>query len=158
MITPKFIAVTVPGLMAAVLLSVAAGTPAAPNDAIGTVRSSSGDVQIERSGQHVAAVPGMAVRQVDRIVTGRGGAVSLSFADASVLSAGPYTVLVLNQYRFDPQTGRGNFYVSLKRGALSAIAGRLVEQSPGSMLVRTPTALLAVRGTEFVARVDGAGR
>ncbi len=80
-------------------------------------------------------------------------AVGLSFADSAMLSAGPNTVLVLDQFAFDPYTRKGSFDVSLKRGTLSAIAGKLVSETPGSMRVRTPSAVLGVRGTEFVAQV-----
>lgn len=124
-------------------------------EAIGLIKTQSGDVHIERQGTRIAAAVGVAVDRADRIVTGRDGSVGVSFTDGAILAAGPNTVLVLDQFKYDPTTREGNFDVSLRRGTLSAISGKLVAQTPGSMKVRTPTAVLAVRGTEFVVRVEG---
>lgn len=126
-------------------------------DGIGRVKVTKGTVQIERAGERVPAAVGAVVYQSDRVVTGKDGSVGLTFADNSLLSAGPNTVLVLDQFRFDPDTLQGGFEVSLQKGTLSAVGGKLVEQTPGSMKVRTPTAVLGVRGTELVARVQRRG-
>jgi hypothetical protein len=96
----------------------------------------------------------MAVFQADRIVTGRDGSIGLTLADNAMLSAGPNSVLELDRFRFDPSTHKGNLDVSLKKGTLSAIAGKMVAENPESMKVRTPAAVLGVRGTEFAVRVD----
>jgi hypothetical protein len=37
---------------------------------------------------------------------------------------------------------------------LAAISGKMVKQSPESMKIRTPSAIMGVRGTEFVVQVD----
>lgn len=133
-------------------------TPAfAQSDRIGVVKTQTGTVHIERGGQRAAATVGAPVFRNDRIVTGRDGSVGVTFPDNAMLSAGPNSVLVLDQYRFDPSTHEGAMDVSIQRGTLSAIAGKLVETTPGSMRVRTPSAVLAVRGTEFVVRVEPVG-
>ena len=44
--------------------------------------------------------------------------------------------------------------MSLNRGTLAVISGRIAKQSPEAMTVRTPTAILGVRGTEFVVKVE----
>ena len=46
------------------------------------------------------------------------------------------------------------FDASLKKGSLSVISGRIAKQSPDAMTLRTPSAILGVRGTEFVVSVD----
>jgi hypothetical protein len=123
-------------------------------DAIGVVKTQSGDVRIERGGARVAATVGAPLERADRIVTGRDGAIGISFADGAVLSVGPGSVLVLDSFDYDPTTRAGNLDVSIRRGTLSAISGKLVAQTPGAMKVRTPSAVLAVRGTEFAVQVD----
>lgn len=127
---------------------------AAHAEPIGLIKVQSGEVHIERQGTRVAAAVGVPVDRGDRIVTGRDGSVGLSFADGAILSAGPGSVLMLDAFNYDPSTRAGNFDVSVRRGTLSAISGKLVTQSPGAMKVRTPTAVLGVRGTEFVVHVD----
>ena len=138
-------------VMAVALLGFATTSVA---DEIGIVKVVSGTVHIERQGQRVPAAVGARVDRADRIVTGKDGSIGLSFADSSIVSAGPNSVVDLDQFRYDPTSREGNFDISLKRGTLSAISGKLVEQKPGAMQVRTPTAVLAVRGTEFAVHVD----
>jgi hypothetical protein len=48
----------------------------------------------------------------------------------------------------------GEFEGNLKKGRLAAISGKMVKQSPESMKIRTPSAIMGVRGTEFVVQVD----
>lgn len=127
---------------------------AAHGEPIGLIKVQSGEVSIERQGARLAAAVGVPVDRGDRIVTGRDGSVGVSFTDGSILSAGPSSVLVLDAFNYDPSTRAGNFDVSVRRGTLSAISGKLVTQTPGAMKVRTPTAILGVRGTEFVVHVD----
>jgi hypothetical protein len=121
---------------------------------IGLVKVTSGDVVIERGDERLAAAVGMPVFQKDRIVTGRNGSIGLTLADNAMLSAGPDSVLALETFRFDPGTHAGQLEVSLESGTLSAIAGKMVEANPESMKVRTPAAVLGVRGTEFAVRVE----
>ena len=74
--------------------------------------------------------------------------------DDSLLSAGPNSVLSLDHYAFDPTTQQGRFDTTLNRGTLNVISGRIAKQSPDSMTVRTPHAVLGVRGTHFVVSHD----
>ena len=123
-------------------------------EGIGKVKVLHGDVRIEHSGQTSSAAIGAPVYQDDRIVTGKDGSVGLLFEDDSRISAGPNSVLALNQFKFDKTTDEGNFDVSLQKGTLSVISGKLTKKTPGAMKVTTPAAVLAVRGTEFSAKVD----
>jgi len=123
-------------------------------EGIGNVKVLHGDVRIERSGQASPAVIGAPVYQNDRVITGKDGSVGLLFEDDSRISAGPNSVLALDQFNFDKTTDDGNFDVSLKKGTLSVISGKLTKKTPGAMKVTTPAAVLAVRGTEFSVKVD----
>ena len=59
-----------------------------------------------------------------------------------------------HRYEFDSTTNAGRFDASLQRGTLAVVSGRLAKQSADAMTVRTPTAILGVRGTEFVVSVQ----
>jgi hypothetical protein len=123
-------------------------------EGIGKIKVLHGDVRIERSGQASSALIGAPVYQNDLVITGKDGSVGLLFEDDSRISAGPNSVLALNQFNFDKTTDDGNFDVSLKKGTLSVISGKLTKKTPGAMKVMTPAAVLAVRGTEFSVKVD----
>jgi len=126
---------------------------AAQANDVGQVKTAKGSVHLERAGQRIAVAPGTAVRAGDTVVTGRDGSAGITFADNSLLSVGPDSSLAIDRYVFDPTTHAGQFDASLRRGSLAVVSGRMVKQSPESMRVRTPAAIMGVRGTEFVVRV-----
>ena len=101
-----------------------------------------------------AAVPGTRLRTADVLKTGADGSVGVTMSDNSLLSAGPNSILSFDRYEFDSTTNQGQFDASLKRGSLSVVSGRIAKQSPDAMTVRTPSAILGVRGTEFVVSAD----
>jgi len=138
-------------LILAAVLSVA--IPALAAD-VGLVKVSKGSVQIERNGTKVAAPVGAPVQASDVIMTGADGSAGITFTDNSLVSVGPNTVFAIDKYRFDSTTHAGEFEGNLRKGRLAAISGKMVKQSPESMKIRTPSAIMGVRGTEFVVQVD----
>jgi hypothetical protein len=136
------------------LMVIAALVTPAPLGAqeAGHVKVSRGTVQIERAGQKVPASVGAAVQAGDVVTTGADGSVGITFLDNSLLSAGPNSVLAIDRFAFDTTTHQGAFESSLKKGTLAVVSGKLAKQSPDAMKVKTPAAVLSVRGTEFLAR------
>jgi hypothetical protein len=92
------------------------------------------------------------VREGDLLVTGADGGLGLTLADDSRLSIGPDTTLSIERFAFNATTHEGAHEVSLRRGTLAAVSGKLARHSPDAMKVRTPSAILGVRGTYFVVR------
>ena len=56
--------------------------------------------------------------------------------------------------KIDSTTNQGRFDASLRRGTFAVVSGRLAKQSPDAMTLSTPSAILGVRGTEFVVSVQ----
>jgi hypothetical protein len=121
---------------------------------VGQVKVAKGSVHVERDGKRLPAALGMVIRQSDTLITGADGSAGVTFSDNSLLSTGPNSVLVVDRYTFDTTTHAGAFDASLKKGTLAVVSGKMVKQSPGAMRVRTPAAIMGVRGTEFVVQVD----
>ena len=117
---------------------------------IGQIKVAKGQVAIERQGKILPATVGAHLQTSDVVKTGADGSVGITMDDDSLLSAGPNSVLSLDRYAFDATTNQGRFDTSLNKGTLAVISGRIAKQSPDAMTVRTPTAILGVRGTEFV--------
>ncbi|HEX6082286.1 MAG TPA: FecR domain-containing protein [Methylomirabilota bacterium] len=118
----------------------------------GHVKVARGTVQVERAGQKAPAAVGSAVQAGDVVTTGPDGSVGITFLDNSLLSAGPNSVLAIDRFAFDPTTHQGGFESSLRAGTLAVVSGKLAKQSPDAMKVKTPAAVLGVRGTEFLVR------
>jgi hypothetical protein len=146
---------TVRSALAALFLGLAAMAWTIPSHAVeaGRIKVSKGSVSIQRDGKRLAAPVGAFIQSQDTVVTGADGAVGITFLDNSMLSAGPDSVLTIDRYVFDRTTNKGQFESTLKKGTLAAVSGKMVKQSPEAMKVRTPAAVMGVRGTEFVVRV-----
>lgn len=125
---------------------------------IGRVKVAKGMVTIERAGQSIVAAPGVTLHAADVVRTGADAAVGITMSDNSLLSAGPNSVLALDRFSFDPTTHQGRFDSSLRRGTLAVVSGKLAKQSPEAMTVKTPAAILGIRGTEFVVSADEPAR
>ncbi|HXN16244.1 MAG TPA: FecR family protein [Usitatibacter sp.] len=137
-------------ILAATLL-LAGSTLAAD---IGLIKVSNGNVRIERGEAKLAAGVGAGLQIADVIVTGADGSAGITFTDNSLVSIGPNSVFAIDKYQFDSTTHVGEFEGSLKQGRLAAISGKMVKQSPETMKIRTPSAVMGVRGTEFVVQVE----
>src|SRR5882672_7959896 len=111
----------------------------------GRVKVSKGEVQIERDGKRLPAPVGATIQALDIVKTGPDGSVGITFQDNSLLSAGPNSELVIERFVFDSTTHKGTFAV---------VSGKIVKQSPEAMRIKTPAAIMGVRGTEFVVKVD----
>lgn len=139
--------------VAALVVCIGFATFAGAAD-IGQIKVAKGQVAIERDGRAMPATVGTRVQTSDVVKTGADGSVGITMDDDSLLSAGPNSVLSLDRYSFDPTTSKGRFDASLNKGTLAVISGRIAKQSPDAMTVRTPTAILGVRGTEFAVSVN----
>ena len=135
-----------------VCLSLAAALPARADEPIGQIKTETGQVTVQRGGASTPLKVGDHVFRSDTIITARGASVGVTFADNSLMALGPASRLRLEQFQFNKTTHQGLFDTALEKGTLAVKSGQIVRQTPGAMHVRTPAALLGVRGTEFVVR------
>jgi hypothetical protein len=140
----------------ALTIVLAFGVAVAAAQEAGQIKVSKGSAQIERSGKKLPAAVGQVVQQGDVVITGADGSVGITFRDSSLLSVGPDSVLAIDRFVFDSTTHQGSFDSSLKQGTLAVVSGKLAKQSPEAMKVKTPAAILGVRGTEFLVRTGPA--
>ncbi len=140
---------------AVLAFALAASAVAAPALAeVGQIKIARGSVTVDRKGQAMPGQVGMLLEAEDVLRTGADGSVGITMRDNSLLSAGPNSILALERFEFDPTTSEGRFDTQLKRGTLAVISGRIAKKSPQAMTVKTPSAVLGVRGTEFAVSVD----
>ena len=121
---------------------------------VGQIKVATGQVFVDRKGQSLPGRVGLVLEADDVLRTGADGSVGITMRDNSLLSAGPNSILTLERFEFDATTSEGRFDARLQRGTLSVVSGRIAKKSPQAMTVRTPSAVLGVRGTEFVVAVD----
>ena len=121
---------------------------------VGQIKTATGQVSVDRKGQSLPGRVGMPLEVDDVLRTGTDGSVGITMRDNSLLSAGPNSILSLERFEFDATTNAGRFDSHLRRGTLAVVSGRIAKTAPSAMTVRTPSAILGVRGTEFVVSVD----
>lgn len=139
-----------------VLMMIGSFSYAGPaDDAIGQIKTLNGSATVLRDGQQVDLGIGSKLFQKDTIITGPKGQIGMTFIDNTMFSAGPDTELALEQFSFDTTTYKGVFVSDVRRGTLAAVSGKIAKHSPGNMKVKTPSAILGVRGTRFLVAVEG---
>ncbi|WP_233866813.1 FecR family protein [Paraburkholderia adhaesiva] len=114
-------------------------------------------MHIERTGQTQNVTVGSELYNNDRVVTGPASAVGITLRDNTLLTEGANSLLDLNKFAFDTTTHAGALDVSIKRGSLAVVDGKLAKTNPESVRYSTPTTTLGVRGTEFIIEVGGDG-
>ena len=138
------------GLLIAAALSTMA---AAAGGEIGRIKSLSGEAQVVRGKAASPAAVGQALQAGDVIKTGAGARIGITFIDNSRFAVGPNTTIALSQFDFDDTTHKGASLTTVDRGSLAVVSGQIAHENKDAMRVRTPTSLLAARGTRFVVEV-----
>jgi hypothetical protein len=135
------------------LLAVSRSAANANNSQVAQIKTVSGQAEIVRNGARVAARIGDPLYEKDTIETGGDGSIGITFIDNTVMSSGPNSEIVLEDYKFNSSDFKGSMLTDMNRGTASMISGDIARSSPGAMKVKTPSAILGVRGTRFVIEV-----
>jgi hypothetical protein len=138
------------------LLLLQLGVARADPAPIGQIKTVSGTATIQRNGAAIPARIGDSVFEADVIDTGADGAIGITFIDNTVMSTGPDSEVALAQYRFDSGNFTGAMLTDMRKGTLTMVSGDIARSSPGAMQVKTPSAMLGVRGTRFAIAVPPA--
>ncbi|MGH9894636.1 MAG: FecR domain-containing protein, partial [bacterium] len=84
------------------------------------------------------------------------------FEDDSLLTVGPDSRVEVNEYLYDPNRDLRSTVISLGKGTLRALVGKVFEGVGSQFEIHTANATAAARGTHFVVWVEeaasGAGR
>ena len=145
-----------PGLGLGVGLALMFGNlPVQAQDAvIGHVKTVQPDAVVVVAGKSTAAQPGMALQAGYVLKTGRQGSMGVTFRDNTVMSLGPDTELVVDEYLYAPAKGDLKLGATLTRGTLQYISGIIARLKPDAVTVKTPVGIIGVRGTRYLALVD----
>jgi hypothetical protein len=138
----------VAGLLMAALLS----TTAAAGE-IGRIKSVAGAAQVVRGKTAAPATAGELLQEGDVLRTGPGASIGVTFVDNSRFAVGPNSSIALSQFQFDDRTHVGQSLTTVDRGTLAVVSGQIAHENKDAMRVRTPTSVLAARGTRFVVTV-----
>jgi hypothetical protein len=139
---------------ATILLLLSQTNWAAP---VGRVTEQTGPTEIVRNKKSVASAVDSPVEMQDTITTAKSRA-TLSFSDQTTVKITEQSKLVIDDFVYDPNRGTGKLSVKVALGTARYASGQIAKNSPQSVSVKTPTATVAVRGTDFSMTVDELGR
>jgi hypothetical protein len=140
--------------VAMVLVPLVLGAIASAASPIGLVKLAQGTATVRRGDATLQAKPGFALQEGDVLRTGADGRMGVVLRDETTLSLGPETEIQVDQFVFAPAKGRLALVIKMARGVMTFISGTIGKLSPDAVRIETPVAILGVRGTQFLAKVE----
>jgi hypothetical protein len=123
----------------------------------GKIVSLTGPTQITRSDTHIQGAVSTAIEMMDVVETleSRTGIV---FEDETTVNVTEHSKLKIDSFVYEPKTGKGKIGLKTALGTVRYASGRIAHNNRENVNVQTPTASVAVRGTDFSMTVDEMGR
>lgn len=140
--------------LCAVVLAAMSVSATAQNTNVGYVKTVTGDAWVTTTGQRVKALPGTEVSIGSQIKTAVGASLGVTFKDNTVMSFGPDTEMTVDAYLYAPAQGQLQLSTSLVKGSLNYVSGVIAKLKPDAVTVKTPSGIIGVRGTQFLAKVE----
>jgi len=124
---------------------------------IGGVIESTGVNSLERSSSDIAAQVGTEIQLNDTAKTAK-GRMLIKFADEAELSLIEHSVVYIDKVYYDPDPSKSKMVMKMAMGTARFASGRLGMVNKKNIEISTPTATIAVRGTDFTTTTDELGR
>lgn len=126
---------------------------------IGTVSENKGTAcEIQRNKNKLPGHKGSTIESMDTYVTGA-CASNITFKDETKLKVTENSRLVIDDFVYDPKASdAGKLAVKVGMGTVRYASGQIAKNNPQRVAINTPTATVAVRGTDFTMTVDEAGQ
>lgn len=122
---------------------------------IGSVTEASGTAIIKRGKDTIQIAKGTLIETNDKIET-KNGKVKIVFKDATNVTVTESSSLVIDDFVYDPKSGAGKLGLKAAAGTVRYVSGSIAKD-PKNVKINTPTATIAVRGTDFVMAVSETG-
>jgi hypothetical protein len=124
---------------------------------VGRVVEQTGPTEIVRNKKSVPSSVNTSVQMNDTVVTARAKA-RLEFDDKTTVNITEQSKITIDEFVYDPKSGSGKLAMKMVQGTARYASGQIAKNSPQNVNVQTPTATVAVRGTDFSMTVDELGR
>jgi len=124
---------------------------------IGDIILQTGNAVIERTdGEDVKAEDELDIFQYNTVKTGK-GKVAIGFIDDTRVDVTEHSKLIIDEFVYDPNTKTGSLSLKAALGTIRYASGQIAKTSPTNVQIKTPTATIGVRGTDFTMTVDEIG-
>jgi hypothetical protein len=141
--------------LVALLLLVASSSWAG----IGVVSDHKGTgCEVQRNKTKLSGNKGAAIESMDTYVTSSCSS-NITFKDDTKVRVTENSRLVIDDFVYDPKNSdAGKLAMKVGMGTVRYASGQIAKNNPQQVNIKTPTATVAVRGTDFTMTVDEAGQ
>ena len=122
---------------------------------IGDISELSGSASVVRDQPYDATV-NFGIQTNDEAITNN-GRMAIKFLDDSQVKLTEHSQLLINEYVFDPDPDKSKMALTFALGTTRFITGNLNRINKQNISLQTPTANIAIRGTDFTATVNELG-
>jgi len=116
-----------------------------------------GEILRQSEGDKLLATLALDIFSYDDIRTGN-GRIAVKFVDDSVIRLTEHSKIIIDEYIYDPDPSKSKLVLNMASGTARFITGALGKIDKQNIKIRTPSATVAVRGTDFTTTVDELGR
>jgi len=126
---------------------------------IGTVSENKGTAcEVERNKKKMSGVKGAEIESMDTYITGACSS-NITFKDDTKVKVTENSRLLIDDFVYDPKkSDAGKLAMKVGMGTVRYASGQIAKNNPQQVNIKTPTATVAVRGTDFTMTVDEAGQ
>lgn len=125
-------------------------------DDAGEIGKFSGSGVLERGREIIDGGKGIGVQPMDTAVTAK-GRMRIDFIDDTRVDITEHARLVIDDFVYDPNAGTGKLGLRATLGTVRYASGAIAKNSRRNVSIKTPSATIGVRGTDFVMVVDEIG-
>jgi hypothetical protein len=132
--------------------------PARSNTSIGDVTLSKGNSVIDRKDgeKDVRVEKNLDIFSNDTVKTGK-GQVAIEFLDETRVDITQHSKLIIDDFVYDPNAKTGKLSLKATLGTVRYASGQIAKNSAQNISIKTPTATVSVRGTDFAMTIDEIG-
>ena len=123
---------------------------------VGNISELTGSAQVVRDKPY-QATESFDIQQNDEAITSN-GRMAITFLDDSKVKLTEHSQLTIDEYIFDPNPSKSKMAITFGLGTARFITGSLNKIDKNNIDLKTPTANIAIRGTDFTVTVDETGR
>ena len=116
-----------------------------------------GEISRQNSEDSLTAELSSDIFSFDDVRTGN-GRLAIEFLDESVVKLTEHSKLVIDEFIYDPDPAKSKLALNMASGTARFITGKLGLINKENISIKTPTASIGIRGTDFTATVDELGR
>ena len=124
---------------------------------IGDVILQEGNSVVERKeGNEFNSEIDLDIFSYDTVKTGK-GKTAIEFIDETRVDVTQHSKLVIDEFVYDPNTKTGALSLKASLGTVRYASGQIAKNSKQNVKIKTPTATIGVRGTDFTMTIDETG-